>query len=206
MKEHPRMQENLILLFLTVVAMTVSAIEPTDRTTWWLEVLPVFIGYAVLMATWTRFRLTSLAYRLIFLHALILIVGGHYTYAQVPIGFWFQESFDLARNHYDRLGHLAQGFVPAIIAREIFVRVIPLKRGAWLFFLVSCFCLAFSAFYEMLEWWTALLAGEQADAFLATQGDVWDTQWDMFLALTGSVLAQLFLCRIHDRQLAEFER
>ena len=201
MNHDRQLMETLVLLVLTAAALGISAISPADRATWWLEVLPVFIGYAVLIATWSRFRFTSLAYRLIFLHAMVLIIGGHYTYAQVPIGFWFQENFDLARNHYDRLGHFIQGFVPAILAREVFIRQIPLRKQGWLFVLVCCFCLAFSAFYEMLEWWTAVLAGEQADAFLATQGDVWDTQWDMFLALIGSVLAQLILSRTHDRQL-----
>ena len=196
-------KELLILFAATVIALAISAIDPTDRVTWWLEVLPVFIGYAALIATWNRFRFTPLAYRLIFVHALILIVGGHYTYAQVPIGFWFQETFDLARNHYDRLGHIAQGFVPALLAREIFLRQIPVRRGAWLFFLVCCFCLAFSAFYEMIEWWTALAAGEQAQAFLGTQGDIWDTQWDMFLALSGSIVAQLLLSGVQDRQLEQ---
>ena len=206
MSQHRQLREAWILLTITVAALIISAIGATDRITWWLEVLPVFIGYAVLIATWNRFRVTTLAYRLIFLHALVLIVGGHYTYAQVPIGFWFQESFDLARNHYDRLGHFAQGFVPAILAREIFIRLIPIKRGGWLFFLVCCFCLAFSAFYELIEWWTALLVGEQADAFLGTQGDVWDSQWDMFVALVGSVLAQLLLFRVHDRQLLDVQQ
>jgi len=194
--------EKLALLGLTAVFLLVSGIEPYDRATWWLEVAPVLIGVPVLIATHGNFPLTLLVYRLIFLHAAILMVGGHYTYARVPAGFWVQEAFDLARNHYDRLGHLAQGFVPAILAREILLRTSPLVPGKWLFVLVSCVCLAFSACYEFIEWWTALIAGGAADAFLGTQGDVWDTQWDMFLALTGAIAAQLLLARTHDRALA----
>ncbi len=146
--------------------------------------------------------MTPLAYRLIFLHAAILMLGGHYTYAEVPLGFWVRDALGLSRNHYDRLGHLAQGFVPAILAREILLRKTPLKPGPWLFFLVTCVCLAISAFYEFVEWWAALASGEAASAFLGTQGDVWDTQWDMFLCLLGALAAQLTLSRVHDRQLA----
>jgi putative membrane protein len=130
------------------------------------------------------------------------MVGGHYTYANVPIGFWAQDLLDLSRNHYDRLGHFAQGFVPAILAREILLRLSPLRRGRWLFFLVTCVCLAFSALYELIEWWAALIGGESAESFLGTQGDVWDTQWDMFLALLGSISAQALLGKMHDRSLA----
>ncbi|MGI9592226.1 MAG: DUF2238 domain-containing protein [Myxococcota bacterium] len=194
-------REPLFLLLAALAALVVSGIGPYDRATWVLEVLPVAIGAPLLVATRKRFPFTPLLYRLLFLHALILTLGGHYTYARVPLGFWLQDLLDLSRNHYDRLGHVAQGFVPAILAREILLRTSPLRPGRWLFFLVTCVCLAFSAFYEMLEWWTALLAGSGADAFLATQGDVWDTQWDMFLALCGAVAAQLLLARVHDRQL-----
>ena len=129
------------------------------------------------------------------------MIGGHYTYAQVPLGFWVQDLFHLGRNHYDRLGHFAQGFVPAMLVREILIRRSPLGPGKWLFFLVVCVCLAFSAFYELIEWWTAVMMGQAADAFLGTQGDPWDTQWDMFLALVGAVTAQLLLARTHDRAL-----
>jgi len=186
---------------IVTAALALSAIDPHDRLTWWLEVLPVFIAAAVLVVTARSFPMTSLAYRLIAVHALVLILGGHYTYAQVPLGFWAQDAFDLARNHYDRLGHFVQGFVPAIIAREILLRRSPLVRGKWLAFIVCCICLAISACYEFIEWWTALIGGGTAEAFLGTQGDVWDTQWDMFLALNGSIAAQLLLSRIHDRQL-----
>ena len=170
--------------------------------TWLLEVAPILLGAPILIATYRRFPLTPLLYRLLFLHALILMVGGHYTYAKVPLGFWVQDLLGLARNHYDRLGHFAQGFVPAILAREVLLRKTPLRRGGWLFFLVTCVCLAFSATYEFIEWWSAVLGGSAADAFLGTQGDVWDTQWDMFLALVGALTAQITLSRVHDRQLA----
>jgi putative membrane protein len=156
----------------------------------------------ILLATRRRFPLTPLAYRLIFVHALILMLGGHYTYAEVPLGYWVKDALSLARNHYDRLGHFAQGFVPAILAREILLRRTPLRPGRWLFFLVTCVCLAISACYEFIEWWTAVATGEAATAFLGTQGDPWDTQWDMFIALVGAVTAQLLLARGHDRQLA----
>ena len=195
-------REPLILLGLAVMALAVSGASPRDRFTWLLEVAPVLIGIPLLIWSYRRFPLTPLLYRLLLAHALILILGGHYTYAEVPPGCWVRDALGLARNHYDRLGHFAQGFVPAILAREILLRKTPLRRGGWLFFLVTCVCLAFSAFYELIEWWTALLSGEGATAFLGTQGDVWDTQWDMFLALVGALAAQLTLSRVHDRQLA----
>ncbi len=194
--------EPLVLLALAALALAASSVGPTDRLTWWLEVSPVLIGAPVLIATYRAFPLTPLLYRLLFLHALILILGGHYTYAQVPLGFWLQDLFDFSRNHYDRIGHLAQGFVPAILAREILLRRSPLGPGKWLFFLVTAVCLAFSAFYEMLEWWAAVLGGAQAEHFLATQGDQWDTQWDMFLALVGALAAQVLLASSHVRALA----
>lgn len=195
-------REPPVLLALAAVALAVSAIGPEDRLTWWLEVAPVLIGAPLLVATWRRFPLTPLAYRLLFLHALILILGGHYTYAKVPPGFWVQDLLDLGRNHYDRLGHLAQGFVPAIVAREILMRRSPLNHSRWLPFLVVCVCLAISAFYELIEWWTALIGGGSSEAFLGTQGDPWDTQWDMFLALTGAIVSLALLSGLHDRQLA----
>jgi putative membrane protein len=179
-----------------------SGIAPHDRVTWWLEVAPVLLGAPLLLGTARRFPLTPLVYGLLLAHAVILMIGGHYTYARVPLGFWAQDVFELARNHYDRLGHFAQGFVPAILAREILLRQTPLRPGGWLFLLVVCVCLAISAVYEMLEWWTALLGGVAAAAFLGTQGDVWDTQWDMFLAGVGATSALLLLSRLHDRQLA----
>jgi len=195
-------REPVSLLLITGLILLWSGIGPLERLTWWLEVAPVLIGVLFLTYTYSSFRLSPLLYRLLFIHAVILMVGGHYTYARVPAGFWLQDLFDLSRNHYDRLGHLAQGFVPAILAREILIRKSPLEPGKWLFFVVVCVCLAFSAFYEMIEWWAAvLLGGQSVESFLGTQGDVWDTQWDMFLALIGAICAQLLLARTHDHSL-----
>ncbi len=191
-----------VWLALGLVALVVSGIGPHDRLTWWLEVAPVLIAVPLLLWTRRSFPLTPLLYGLIFVHALILMLGGHYTYAEVPLGFWMQDWFGFARNHYDRIGHLAQGFVPAILAREVLLRRTPLTRGGWLFTLVTSVCLAFSAFYELIEWWSAVFLGGGATAFLGTQGDPWDTQWDMFLCLIGAVTSQVLLSRLHDRQLA----
>ena len=166
----------------------------------------MLIGAPILVATARRFPLTPLLTRLLFLHALVLMLGGHYTYAEVPPGEWAKEAFGLARNHYDRLGHLMQGFVPAILAREVFLRRSPLRPGGWLRLAVTSVCLAFSALYELIKWAAALATGEAATAFLGTQGDVWDTQWDMFLALCGALPAQALLARLHDRQLARAPR
>lgn len=196
-----RSREGLVLLAALAAVLVLSGVGPRDRFTWILEVAPILIGVPLLVATHRAFPLTPLLYRLLFLHAVILAVGGHYTYAEVPLGFWVRDVLGLARNHYDRLGHFAQGFVPAILAREILLCRSPLKPGGWLFFLVTCVCLAFSAFYELFEWWTALATGEGATAFLGTQGDPWDTQWDMFLALVGSTSSQVTLGRLHDGQL-----
>lgn len=202
----PARREPLVLLVLAGLALAVSGVGPKDRFTWLLEVAPVLIGAPILVATARRFSLTPLLYRLLFLHALVLMLGGHYTYAEVPLGEWAKEAFGLARNHYDRLGHLMQGFVPAILAREVLLRRSPLVPGGWLRLAVTSVCLAFSALYELIEWATALATGEAATAFLGTQGDVWDTQWDMFLALCGALLAQALLSRLHDRQLAALAR
>jgi len=200
-----RRREPAILLALTLVCLAISRIGAAEPGTWVLEVFPIFLAIPVLVATAKRFPLTPLAYRLLFLHALILMVGGHYTYAKVPLGFWVQDALHLGRNHYDRLGHFAQGFVPAIIAREVLLRRSPLERGKWLFFLVTCVCVAISASYELIEWLAALLGGSSADAFLGTQGDVWDTQWDMFMALVGAITSLLLLSRVHDRQLERLD-
>lgn len=191
-----------LLLALFLAALAWSGWEPTDRFTWVLEVTPAVLGVAVLLATYHRFQFTSLAYGLMAAHAAILLVGGHYTYLEVPLGHWVREAFHLSRNHYDRLGHLAQGFVPATVAREVLLRTSPLRRGGWLFFLICCVCLGLSAVYELLEWGVAAATGAAAEAFLAFQGDVWDTQKDMGLALVGAVVAQVSLGRAHDRQLA----
>ena len=194
-----RSKEPLILLALGIICLAVSAIGALEPGTWVLEVFPIFIGVPILIATARRFPLTPLAYRLIFL--LILMVGGHYTYAKVPLGFWMRDLFHLARNNYDRIGHFAQGFVPAIVAREILLRRTPLTRGKWLFFIVTCICLAISACYEFIEWGTAVIGGSSADAFLGTQGDVWDTQEDMFMALIGALCALLFFAGWQNRQM-----
>ena len=191
-----------MLLVATLSCLALSAVRPHDYPTWLMEVAPIIIGLPLLLASCRSFPLTPLLYRLLFLHALILMVGGHYTYAEVPLGFWMEEAFGFTRNHYDRIGHFAQGFVPAILTREILLRRSPLVPGKWLFFLSASVCLAFSACYEFIEWWSAVIGGEAADAFLGTQGDVWDTQWDMFFCLIGAVTALTLLSRYHDRMLA----
>ncbi|QEM70264.1 DUF2238 domain-containing protein [Geobacter sp. FeAm09] len=198
----PKCREPRLLLVATLAALAVSAIRPHDYTTWLLEVAPILVGLPLLMVSYRRFPLTPLLYRLLFVHALILMVGGHYTYAEVPLGFWMKDLFGFARNHYDRIGHLAQGFVPAILAREILLRRSPLVPGKWLTFLTICVCMTVSVFYEFIEWWSAVIGGEAADAFLGTQGDVWDTQWDMFMCLIGATASLTLLSRVHDRILA----
>jgi len=195
-------REPAILLIAAAALLALSRVDAFEPGTWLLEIAPILIVAPILVVTARRFPLTPLVYRLLFVHAVILMVGGHYTYAKVPLGFWVQDAFGLARNHYDRLGHLAQGFVPAMLTREVLLRRSPLQRGKWLAFLVVCVCLALSATYELIEWLTAVLGGSAADAFLGTQGDVWDTQWDMFMALVGAISALLLLSRVHDRQLA----
>ncbi|MES9944812.1 MAG: DUF2238 domain-containing protein [Candidatus Thiodiazotropha sp.] len=198
-----RTQSELLWLACGVgLLLVLSGLDPVaDRYTWFLETLPVMIGLPLLYYTRPGFPLTILVYRLLALHAVILIIGGYYTYAEVPLFNWLRDTYELSRNHYDRIGHFFQGFVPAMLAREILLRRSPLKPGRWLFFLCLCFCLAFSAFYELIEWWVALMSEQAAEAFLGTQGDPWDTQTDMFLALIGAICAQLLLVRIHDKQL-----
>ncbi len=193
-----------VICLIWTAALVLSGIRPYDRLTWFMEVLPVLIAAPLLLASRERLPLTQLAYVLIAVHGLILIYGGAYTYARVPAGFWLQELLGFSRNPYDRVGHLAQGFVPAIVARELLLRVFRIEGRKILFFLVLCVALAISAFYELIEWWAALVMGMEAHEFLGTQGDVWDTQWDMFLALTGAVTALLLLGRWHDRQIAQF--
>ncbi len=189
-------------ILVTVVAvMAWSGWRPHDRFTWWLEISPGLAALILLSATYRRFRLTTLAYTLIAFHICVLCLGGHYTYAHVPFFDWLRPVFGWHRNHYDRLGHLMQGLVPAIVAREVFLRLEVLKRRRWLPFVVISICLAISAFYELIEWWTALVSGGAAEQFLGTQGDVWDTQTDMCLALVGAIAALVFLSRFHDRAL-----
>ncbi len=190
-----------IIIFLGVLIW--SGIGPRDFMTWCLEVSPAVIGGAVLWLTRERFPLTAMTYTLILIHCVILMVGGHYTYAEVPIGEWFQETFDGTRNNYDKLGHFVQGFVPAIITRELMVRLRVFNSVRWRDFFIVSFCLGFSAFYELIEWWVALLSEEAAASFLGTQGYAWDTQSDMGWALLGAVLALLLLSRWHDRQMLE---
>lgn len=193
----------LTTLGLTILlALVLSGIEPYDRPTWLLEVAPVLLAAPVLALTYRRFPLTHLLYVLIALHALILILGGTYTYARVPLGFWVQDWFDLARNPYDKLGHFAQGLVPALIAREILLRGRFVAPGRMLAFLALCVAMTISAVYELIEWWVALLAGQGAVEFLGTQGDPWDTQSDMFLALLGAGFGLLAFGRLQDRQIA----
>jgi putative membrane protein len=188
-------------LIAVLAALVVSGIKPYDRVTWWMEVAPVLIGAPVLVATYRRFPLTNVLYILISIHALVLIVGGAYSYARVPLGFWLQDLLALERNPYDRIGHFMQGFVPAMIAREILLRGRFSTGGKMTAFLSLSVALAFSAFYELIEWWAALALGQGADEFLGTQGDPWDTQADMFLALLGAALALTALARIHDQQI-----
>lgn len=188
-----------IVVFLVTLAW--SGFHPRDSFTWFLEVLPAILGFIVLILTYRSFRLTPLVYLLVLIHCIILMVGGHYTYAEVPLFDYLRDVFELERNNYDKVGHLAQGFVPAMIAREIVLRKMIINGDHWRNFFIVCFCLALSAFYELIEWWVALASGQGAEAFLGTQGYIWDTQSDMGLALLGSILALLSLSRLHDRQL-----
>ncbi|MBT8125029.1 MAG: DUF2238 domain-containing protein [Gammaproteobacteria bacterium] len=189
----------LAIFFLVLIW---SGINPKDQLIWFLEVSPALIGLLIMLITYNSFRLTSLVYILILIHSVILMVGGHYTYAEVPLFDYFKDVFGFARNNYDKVGHLVQGFVPALIAREIIIRKNIIPRPFWQFFFIVCFCLAFSAFYELIEWWAAIAVGEDAEAFLATQGYVWDTQSDMGLALLGAILGLLTLSKLHDKQLS----
>ena len=201
-------QQSRYLLSLFAVMLLVlvwSAVFPRDVFVWFLEVAPIFIALPVLVITYPKFPLSNLLYFLILIHAVILMIGGHYTYAEVPMFNWLRDHFDLARNYYDRVGHFAQGFVPAILAREILKRKSVVTNKNWLFFIVCCICLSISASYEFIEWWVAVLSGTDADSFLATQGDVWDTQWDMFIALIGAITAQLSLSKIHDISMHKLE-
>jgi len=196
-------KKNIAYSFIVVLIIIFiwSAIRPHDYFTWMLEVMPAVLGAIVLLITYKRFKFTSLVYILMWFHAIILIVGGKYTYELNPLFEWLKELFGWSRNYYDRLGHFFQGFVPALIAREVLIRVAKVRRGGWLIFIVISICLAISALYELIEWWVAAGMGKSADAFLGSQGDIWDAQKDMFLALIGSVVGLLVFSRLHNKQL-----
>jgi putative membrane protein len=196
---HYRWHGILVISFLLILLW--SGYRPLDRFVWFLEVTPAIIGAAILIALYPRVKLTMLLYALIWLHALILMLGGHWTYSEMPLFNWLRDEYALSRNYYDRVGHLFQGIVPAMIAREVLIRNNVVRGRRWRYFIVCCIALAISALYELLEWWVAVASGTAADAFLATQGDVWDTQWDMFLALSGAMAVQPLLGDWHDRQL-----
>jgi len=190
-----------IYVGLFVIGFFMSAINPHDYFTWMLEVFPAFVGFWVLIFTYNRFRFTNFTYSLILVHCYILFIGGHYTYAEVPIFSWIKDVFEQSRNNYDKLGHFAQGFVPAAITREIFIRRRVVRKGIWLSFLAICVCMTISAFYELIEWLAELLLAESSDAFLGTQGDVWDTQSDMLFALLGAVCMNIFLSKFQYNQI-----
>jgi putative membrane protein len=199
------MQTRLLIAAVLFLEILLGISPKADHLTWVLENAPVWIGLGILAFTWPKFRLTHFCLALLAIHAVILMIGGHYTYAKVPLGEWAKNAFQLQRNPYDRLGHFAQGFIPAILVRELLLRKARFERNFWLPFLTVSVCLAFSAFYELIEWWTAVLTGEAATDFLGTQGDIWDTQWDMFLALAGAVCSLVFLSARHDRSLARIK-
>ena len=197
---------NAALLVLFFAVLVWSAVRPHDYFTWSMEVFPAIVGIVLIAATHRRFPLTPLLLILLTLHAIILMVGGHYTYAEVPLGFWMKSAFHFTRNHYDRIGHFAQGFVPAMVAREVLIRRDVVRTRGWRYFIIVSICLAISAAYELLEWRVSIASGSAGDAFLGTQGDVWDTQEDMATALVAALMAPLLLGRFHDRQIARLER
>lgn len=196
---------HLLLLIALLIVLTWSVINPKDLFTWFLEVLPVLIGGAVLIYLYPKFKFSNLVYSLILVHGTILIIGGHYTYAEMPFFNWIRDTFGLSRNYYDRLGHFAQGFIPAIIAREILIRNKVISQKKYLSFIVICICLAISASYELIEFGVAKLTGDSAEAFLGTQGDIWDTQWDMLMALIGSIASLSLLSNYHDKKLNQLK-
>ena len=189
------------LLLSGLAVLIWSGIGPKDRMTWAMEVAPAAIGGAILVATYRRFRFSTLTYCFVWFFALILMAGGHWTYAEVPIGNWVRDGLDLQRNHFDRFGHVFQGVIPALLGRELLLRTSPLGRGKWLFFIIICIALAVSAMYEFVEWWTSVGLGQSADEFLGTQGDTWDAQWDMFLAACGATCVMLFLQTLQDKSM-----
>ena len=200
---NPRRREPTVLLGIGVLVLAWSGFAPADRQVWLMEVFPALVGVAALVLTYPRFPMTPLIYRLVFVFSLVLMVGGKYTYAEVPLGFWVRDLFHLKRNHFDRLGHFLQGVIPAILTREMLLRCTPLRPGKAVFWICTSVALAVSAAYELIEWQAAIwTAPEQGEAFLGTQGDIWDTQKDMCTAWIGSMLSQLALGRVHDRQIA----
>ena len=194
---HHRLQVFLAVSFFVI--LTWSVIHPHDLFTWFLEVAPAIGAFVILAATYRKFQFTGMAYVLMWVHAIILVIGGHYTYAEMPLFNWIRDTFGLARNSYDGVGHFAQGFIPAIVAREILLRTSPLKKGKWLFVIVTSICLAISALYELGEWGVSAATGSAGDAFLGTQGDIWDTQKDMALCLLGAITALLTLSKLHNK-------
>ena len=203
MSDKSKLTLGLISLFAVLVW---SGIRPHDYFTWFLEVLPALLGVGILAAIYPRFKFTNLTYGLVWIQCAILMVGGHYTYAQMPLLNWLRDTFGLMRNNYDKVGHFAQGFVPAVIAREALLRVTPLKRGKMVSFIVVSICLAFSALYELFEWQVAVILGPRTKDFIGSQGDIWDTQEDMFMCLIGAILAVLLLSRIHDKLIEKLTR
>ena len=197
------MNKHLILIGLFIIGLIWSGIQPFDYFTWALEVFPAILGLIILIFTFKQFQFTFLTYCFILFHSYILFVGGHYTYAEVPLFDWIKEAFDLSRNNYDKVGHFAQGFIPAMIIRELFIRKNIVTNKKWLNFIVVCICLSFSAVYEFLEWWIALLSGENADAFLGTQGYIWDTQSDMFYATIGAITMLFLLAKKQDKNISK---
>lgn len=195
----------VFLLLTLIIATIISYIDPLERGTWWMEAAPVFVAVPLLLATFKKFPLTPMLYVLLWCHAIVLLVGAHYTYAEVPLGDWVRDALQQDRNHYDRFGHFMQGFVPAIVARELLIRTSPLTAGKWMFALVTLSCLGISAIYELIEWAAAISGGQAADSFLGTQGDVWDTQKDMAMAGIGAMLAQLTLGRWHSAEIAKLK-
>lgn len=194
----------ILLVLLSIICLATVWNPPAGRFSWLLEVGPGLAGVAVLIATYRRFPMSKMVYVFVFVHMLVLIYGGIYTYAKTPLGNWAMEAFELSRNHYDRVGHLALGIFPAFVIREVLLRSTPLRRGGWLYFLINSVVLAIAAFWELLEWWVALIvASDTGKAFLGSQGDVWDAQWDMFLALVGSMIALPLLSKLHDRSMAK---
>ena len=195
------MKKYLALLILFVIGFIVSGTHPHDYFTWILEVLPGIVGMVILVLTFKKFQFTYLTYVFILVHCYILFIGGHYTYAQVPLFDWVREVFNQSRNNYDKVGHFAQGFIPAMVVRELFVRLAIVKRGNWVSFLTICVCMTISACYELFEWLVAVMSGQSSEAFLGTQGDVWDTQSDMLFALIGAICMVLFISKIQDKSI-----